>query len=105
MTPDPPGARLVYLDDSGQERIIEIPPEGGFLGRAATCEIRLDDRILSRRQCRLFRDQEAWWIEDTTSTGGTYVNHQRILRQPLRDGDEIRCGSLRLRFTAPVPRG
>jgi pSer/pThr/pTyr-binding forkhead associated (FHA) protein len=58
------------------------------------------DTLISREQhARIFRQGEQFWLVDSNSTNGTYLNGQRIFDQALlQSGDEIRIGRAVLRF-------
>lgn len=60
------------------------------------------DAKVSRRHARIFRRNEAYFIEDLGSTNGTYINRGRRLlpgtAQALNDGDEVIVGKTFLRF-------
>ncbi len=56
---------------------------------------------VSRRHCRLFRQGEQFFVEDLASTNGTRVNGQVIppnQPRPIKDGDILELGLLRLTF-------
>ena len=57
---------------------------------------------VSRRHARITRRGEQYYIDDLSSTNGTFINRGRRLlpgdRQPLNDGDEIIIGKTFLRF-------
>lgn len=56
---------------------------------------------VSRRHCRLLHGRDGWLIEDLKSTNYTVLNGKAVPAHtpvPLRDGDELRLGKLRLRF-------
>jgi chromosome segregation ATPase len=44
----------------------------------------------------MWLEGNAFFVEDTGSSNGTFVNNQRIQRAQLSDGDEVRCGDFRL---------
>lgn len=60
------------------------------------------DAKVSRRHARIYRRDNAYFIEDLGSTNGTYVNRGRRLLpgspQVLSDGDEVIVGKTFLRF-------
>ncbi|MFO0579096.1 MAG: FHA domain-containing protein [Polyangia bacterium] len=94
-------ARLLYTDAAGKACSVEVPPQGGYLGRAAECLVSAPDLLLGRRQSRLQLRADGWYVEDLSSVSGTFLNEQRLHREArLKDGDVIRCGSLRVRFVA-----
>ena len=70
------------------------------IGRAAGCQIPLDDSYASQLHARLFRRNGDVLVEDLGSTNGSKVNGARVKQQALADGDEITLGKTLLRFEA-----
>jgi len=71
----------------------EITGEEALLGRSEECHIVIPDRAVSRRHARLFRQGEAWLVEDTGSRGGTRLNGAPVDdATPVAPGDEIAIG-------------
>ncbi|MEZ8821038.1 type VI secretion system-associated FHA domain protein TagH [Vibrio sp. 10N.222.54.A1] len=75
---------------------IEMPEEGGSLGREAGCTVTLTDhnRFISGTHCLLSIYGDTYYISDV-STNGTLVNGNKILKnQPvsLCDGDRVSLG-------------
>jgi ABC-type multidrug transport system ATPase subunit/ABC-type multidrug transport system permease subunit len=69
------------------------------VGRAADVELVLDHPEVSRRHCRLSREDDEWFIEDLGSRHGTVVNGSRLSsRVAVRVGDQIRLGPVTLAF-------
>ncbi len=63
------------------------------IGRAAGCEVTLDDTYASQLHARLQRTPDGLVIEDLGSTNGTYHNRQRLTAPALiRPGDLIQIG-------------
>jgi predicted component of type VI protein secretion system len=79
-----------------------------IVGRSSECELRLDDRLVSREHCRLSRgidSTEQWSLIDLSSRNGTIVAGQRTTFHRLSDGDEILIGSARLVYhVGEIPR-
>src|SRR5262247_4539356 len=67
------------------------------LGKVPSAHLRLDDETVSRMHAiiEVNRDDDVQLI-DLGSTGGTFVNEQRINKAKLRDGDAIRLGNTRI---------
>ncbi len=65
------------------------------IGRASTCNCILDDNTVSAQHSLLVYRQGQWWLSDTNSTNGTFIN-EILLESPavLRNGDLIRCGQV-----------
>ena len=58
----------------------------------------MTDSTVSRRHAEIVREGDAWLIRDAGSSNGTKVNGAGVVEQALQDGDEIRVGSVTLRF-------
>ncbi len=72
--------------------------EGQFVvGRSATCQLSLDDALVSRRHAMLVVSKDGVTVEDLESRNGVVVNGQRIAsRVPVKPGDKIVIGSQEL---------
>lgn len=68
------------------------------IGRGESVAARLADPHVSRTHCRVEVDQGRFCLHDAGSSGGTFVNNQRITRHELKPGDVIRMGGTELRF-------
>ncbi len=89
---------------SGTSLVVIAPPEESgvsfqlsqtsTIGRAAGCEVTLDDTYASQLHARLEQTPDGLVIEDLGSTNGTYHNRQRLTAPALvRPGDLIQIGS------------
>ncbi len=68
------------------------------LGRHPDSEIPLDDITVSRRHAEVQRTAEGYFVADSGSLNGTYVNQERVERAKLQHGDELQIGKFRLVF-------
>jgi pSer/pThr/pTyr-binding forkhead associated (FHA) protein len=48
------------------------------LGRAAGCQVPLEDSYASQVHARVFHRDGNWYVEDLGSTNGTYLNRRRV---------------------------
>lgn len=72
----------------------ELNPElKTLIGRGMQCQIQLQDPQCSRIHATIFKEGEGWWIRDTESSNGTFVNGQRAIHARLDVGNEFRIGS------------
>lgn len=69
------------------------------IGRDESCELHLDDPLISRRHAEVTYSEGRWWITDLGSRNGTLLDQQRITRSPLPP----LCG-VKLYETGPVLR-
>jgi len=68
------------------------------IGRDVEADFQLADRSVSRRHCRIFREDDRFWVEDLGSTNHTFVNEHQIDRCSLHDGDLVRISHTVLKF-------
>src|SRR5580765_2212116 len=68
------------------------------IGRSPDCDVFLDDVTVSRRHAVLVEEGGRFSIEDQGSLNGTFVNHKRVDRVELENGDEVQIGKYRLTF-------
>jgi pSer/pThr/pTyr-binding forkhead associated (FHA) protein len=80
---------------AGQQ--ILVGSNGLTIGREAGCDLVLPDSTVSRRHARLVVESGTLVVYDEGSTNGTFVNEQRISRQPLKAGDTLRFGSVQFK--------
>jgi pSer/pThr/pTyr-binding forkhead associated (FHA) protein len=67
------------------------------IGRDSNCDLCLADSTVSGHHARLLYRQGQWWLEDLSSTNGTYLNQTRLTEPAvLTGGDEIRCGQVQI---------
>jgi pSer/pThr/pTyr-binding forkhead associated (FHA) protein len=70
------------------------------IGRSPDAEIFLDDVTVSRDHAVLVRRSGTWFLDDSGSLNGTYVNRRRIDSHKLADGDELQVGKYKLTYLA-----
>jgi hypothetical protein len=88
----PPASVVVHAPDERKARTFRLsgPLE---VGRAETCQVRLEDTYISQVHARLFARDGAWFVEDLGSTNGTYVNDHRVQAPvEVHPGDIVRIG-------------
>lgn len=76
------------------------------VGRDANCDLFLDDITVSRKHAQIqsssTTDGTVWFVVDTSSLNGTYVNRDSISDKTLlADGDEIQFGKFKFTFVIP----
>ena len=78
---------------------------GAVVGRWPGSDIEIDDAFISSDHARLTLQEGRWWVTDLGSTNGTFVNGKRLDKPtPLSEGDEVRFGRVRTRFTVEGAR-
>lgn len=70
-----------------------------IVGRDSECDIRIKSPIVSREHCTIEQDEEgALMLTDSGSTGGTYVDDEKIDTVRVEDGLEVVVGPALLKF-------
>lgn len=79
-------AELVPLDGG---RPIPIERDLVLVGRRAGCEVRIDDKTVSKLHCVLARTDGLMLIRDLGSTNGCKVNGRKVRRAMLLPNDVL----------------
>lgn len=64
-----------------------------IIGRDITCDITVNDPLVSRRHCELRREGSEVYLIDLGSSNATFVNATPVKEAELRLGDEIAVGN------------
>ena len=70
------------------------------VGRRTDGDVFLDDITVSRRHAEIRRRDGEWFVVDSGSLNGTYVNGERVDETKLASGDELQIGKFKLLFFA-----
>lgn len=93
-----PPDSLVVVPSGGKPRTYSLDNEL-IIGRSDKCQVILSDSYASQVHARVFRADEAVFIEDMGSTNGTYLNRRKIASpMPVNRGDRARIGKTELLF-------
>ncbi|RPI15482.1 MAG: FHA domain-containing protein [Ignavibacteriae bacterium] len=68
------------------------------IGRQST-DIIISDTTVSRNHARIYFDNSKFYIEDNSSTNGTFVNNFRVSASEIKPGDIIKVGNVELLFS------
>ena len=89
-----------------ETRQIPLNPGENVVGRAPDAGVWIDAPGVSRQHARIHLDGTGATVEDLGSKNGTYLHGQRVtVASPLKDGDQIRLGSVVITFRIPPPAG
>lgn len=95
-------AQLEIKDGTQAGRKAEISRLGSYsIGRRSVNDLKIVEEGVSRKHCRIDYDGEFFWLVDSDSRNGTFVNGRKVSRTLLYDGDVIRVGRVRLLFSLP----
>ena len=97
---------MATLQKLGDEAECPINLAKMRIGRAQDNEIIIEDdavsghhAVITVENSNLKNQDKKYSIEDLQSTNNTFVNNKEISRQELKDGDIIRIGRIRLKFS------
>jgi pSer/pThr/pTyr-binding forkhead associated (FHA) protein len=77
-----------------------LKDEETTVGRDPGSAIFLDDVTVSRRHATVQRRDDGWFVVDSGSLNGTYVNGEQVDETKLATGDELQIGKFKLTFFA-----
>ncbi|UCC30884.1 MAG: FHA domain-containing protein [Phycisphaerales bacterium] len=75
------------------------------VGKRPGNDILLEGQHVSRSHCRLLRTEEGWRLVDSGSTNGVYANGKQVQTWHLSDGDIIRIGKFKLKYSSRLATG
>jgi FHA domain len=95
------GGALVIRSGGGRVgQSFPLRGERVTIGRSPEAGVFLDDVTVSRDHAVLVHRQGGWYLDDSGSLNGTYVNRKRIDSHRLEDGDELQVGKYKLTYLA-----
>jgi pSer/pThr/pTyr-binding forkhead associated (FHA) protein len=65
------------------------------IGRQEDCDLRIGILDVSRRHCRIIKDDNQLEVEDLGSSNGTYLNGVRVAEAMVKAGDVIQVGPVK----------
>ena len=94
------GALVIRSGGNRTGQSFPLQGERMVIGRSPEAEVFLDDVTVSRDHAVLVRRSGAWFLDDSGSLNGTYVNRRRVDSHRLEDGDELQIDKYKLTYLA-----
>lgn len=85
---------LVMFRGEGERRSFSITRDVTIVGRREDCDFRIPLGEISRKHCRIVKDDTSLKVEDLGSSNGTFHNGERVQSCELSPGDTIQVGSV-----------
>jgi pSer/pThr/pTyr-binding forkhead associated (FHA) protein len=85
-------AVLVMFRNDGERRSFSISRDMMVIGRRQDCDLMIPLGEISRKHCRIIRDDDTLRLEDLGSSNGTFHNGRRIQEAVLEPGDTVQVG-------------
>jgi predicted component of type VI protein secretion system len=83
-------------------KVFDLIEEKVAAGRALDNQICLEDGTVSHHHAVFVLDGADYKLRDLNSTNGTRVNGLRIVEAKLHNGDQVRIGSVEMRYESDV---
>jgi hypothetical protein len=82
---------------------IDLNKDAFSIGRSSANDLTFNNLSLSRHHARIVRKEEKFFVEDTGSRNGTFLNGVRIRQaSPLKNEDVIQLGEITIRYLSPI---
>ena len=91
---------LFMFAPDGQRRRFPLNRDVTIVGRREDCDLRIPLTEVSRKHCRIIKDELGLRLEDLGSSNGTFHNGSRIQESTIQPGDRIQIGPVV--FTAQI---
>jgi pSer/pThr/pTyr-binding forkhead associated (FHA) protein len=86
----------------GSTHQVELPGDVCVVGRDPGCDLVLNDSKCSRRHAVVESGPEGIAVRDSGSANGIYVNGKKVDKAPLRPGDTLRLGEVKLKLLPEI---
>lgn len=88
------GAQLAVVEPVAQRGRTFALTDELTVGRAAGCQVTLDDTYASQIHARVFSREGQLFVEDLGSTNGTYLNRRKVQgAMVMQRGDRLQVGN------------
>jgi diguanylate cyclase (GGDEF)-like protein len=86
-------ATLTVLSGVNAGQVFALENERCIVGRDRDADVRIEDAGISRQHARIIRGGSGqYFVEDTNSTNGTFIEGRRVHRVELHSGDHVQFG-------------
>ncbi|HXD09455.1 MAG TPA: FHA domain-containing protein [Anaerolineales bacterium] len=89
-----PGIQIHARLENGKEIHHQFLQTEVTIGRDPNCDFPVIDEAISAHHARISYHHTQWWLEDLSSTNGTYIgNSQVTVPTVLITSDQFKCGN------------
>lgn len=96
--------KLHILSGVLEGKTFELLEERVTMGRGTDNIIRLEDGTVSHHHAMIVQEGFEYALRDLNSTNGTRVNGLRIVETKLHNGDNVRLGSVEMRYESDAKK-
>ena len=88
------GITVTQKLDQGKERQVRFFQQEIIIGRHTHCDLSVMDEALSAQHARLRYHHRQWWLEDLSSSNGTFLNGTKLNTPAVViTDDQFKCGN------------
>ena len=91
-------AKIIISLEGNITKVVPLNKYRMTLGRRPYNDIVVDNLAVSGEHAALQVIGRDYFIEDLSSTNGTYINSQKVKRQILKNGDRIEIGKYEIKY-------
>jgi hypothetical protein len=96
--------KLHILSGQLEGKVFDLLEERVTVGRALDNTIRMEDGTISHHHSMFVLEPDGYRLRDLNSTNGTRVNGMRTTETKLNNGDQVRMGSVEMRYEADIKK-
>jgi hypothetical protein len=96
--------KLHILSGQLEGKVFDLLEERVSIGRALDNTIRMEDGTVSHHHAMFVLDGDGYKLRDLNSTNGTRVNTMRVTETRLTNGDQVRIGSVEMRYESDLKK-
>lgn len=96
--------KLHILSGVLEGKTFDLLEERVTVGRGVDNIIRLEDGTVSHHHAMLLQEGADFTLRDLNSTNGTRVNGLRVVESKLNNGDNVRLGSVEMRYESDTKK-
>jgi hypothetical protein len=85
-------------------KVFDLLEERVTVGRALDNTIRMEDGTISHHHAMFVLEPDGYKLRDLNSTNGSRVNGMRTTETKLNNGDQVRMGSVEMRYEADIKK-
>src|ERR1017187_4754086 len=96
--------KLHILSGQLEGKVFDLLEERVTVGRALDNTIRMEDGTISHHHSMFVLEPDGYRLRDLNSTNGTRVNGMRTTDTKLNNGDQVRMGSVEMRYEPDIKK-
>jgi hypothetical protein len=96
--------KLHILSGQLEGKVFDLLDERVSIGRALDNTIRMEDGTVSHHHAMFVLEGDSYKLRDLNSTNSTRVNTMRVTETRLTNGDQVRIGSVEMRFESDLKK-